>query len=347
MKRYLLFVTLPYSYSILRPLQAEILRQGGEVAWFIEEECPNELTADEYQLKSVAEVMQFRPIACFAPGNYIPHFFPGVKVHLGHGYPINKRNYKEDTHFKMRGWFDMHCTQGPSSTSGFERQAARYGFFRVYETGWCKADTYFAPAMQQLPQNARPTILYSTTFTQAVTSAALLADTIEELVQRNEWDWIFMFHPKMDDPAVLERYGRIARENPNATFLGNTFSFEALQRADVMLCDRSSIMLEFMFLDKPVVAFRNTPTDVHLIHIAEPEEVEQGIRRAIERPEEVMERIRAYTLYHEPHRDCQCSKRVLAAVDHFIAEGHKGLKRKPLNWVRKIQMRRKFGYWRW
>lgn len=48
-----------------------------------------------------------------------------------------------------------------------------------------------------------------------------------------------------------------------------------------------------------------------------------------------MREIRAYTMHHEPHRDCRCSARVLDAVDDYIARGHAGLKRKPLNLIRK------------
>ena len=79
-KHYLFFVSVAYSYPILRPLQDEIRRRGDDVAWFIEPDCPVLLAQDERWLQSVQEVMDYQPIAVFAPGNYIYDFFPGVKV---------------------------------------------------------------------------------------------------------------------------------------------------------------------------------------------------------------------------------------------------------------------------
>ena len=76
-----------------------------------------------------------------------------------------------------------------------------------------------------------------------------------------------------------------------------------------------------------------------------PEEVGPAIERALTRPEALMAEIRAYTMYHEPHRDCRCSARVLDAVDDFLAKGRVGLKRKPLNLVRKWKLRRQMHYW--
>ncbi len=346
MKKYLFFVSLPYAYSILRPLEREIWRQGNQVMWFFEEGCPIALEAEETQLKTIQEVMEYNPIAVFAPGNYIPYFFPGIKVELFHGYPINKRNDRSDDHFTLRGWFDIYCTQGPSSTEQFEKLARKKGYFRVYETGWTKADTYFSESMQLHAENIRPTILYSTTFTRSLTSTPYLAEEIERLVSTGEWDWFFMFHPKLDDSEVLARYQQIAARYPNATYVGNTFDAEVMRQADVMLCDSSSIILEFMFLDKPVVTFRNSNPRPSLIDIQQPSDLAAALNRAIARPDELMNEIRRYTLQHEAHRDCCCSFRVLAAVDDFLARGRTGLRRKPLNLVRKFKVRRQFGYWK-
>lgn len=153
-----------------------------------------------------------------------------------------------------------------------------------------------------------------------------------------------MFHPKLDDRAVIDRYARIAAAHDNVTFLGTTFDFGALRRADVLLCDSSSIILEFMFLDRPVVTFRNSHPGPYLIDVQRPEEVGPALERALTRPEELMREIRAYTMRHEPHRDGRCSARVLDAVNDFLARGRAGLKRRPLNLVRRIKLRRRMGY---
>lgn len=93
-----------------------------------------------------------------------------------------------------------------------------------------------------------------------------------------------MFHPKLDDKEILARYADIAAKYPNAEFLGNTFSADAMRRADAMLCDASSIMLEFMFMDKPVVSFRNTMPGAHLLNVTDPDEVIPALETALSRP---------------------------------------------------------------
>ena len=172
-----------------------------------------------------------------------------------------------------------------------------------------------------------------------------LMKEIELLAKTKPWDWIITFHPKLTDPDIIAGYKRIAAENDNVTFFEGPDKMPLLQRADAMLCDSSSIILEFMFLDKPVVTFRNSHPGPHLIDVDRPEKVGPALERALSRPEELMREIRAYTMHHEPHRDCRCSARVLDAVDDYIARGHAGLKRKPLNLIRKWKLRRQMRYY--
>ena len=130
--------------------------------------------------------------------------------------------------------------------------------FRVYETGWPKADTYFSPEVQRKPQNDHPVVLYPPTFTRNVCSAPHLMAEIDRLAKTHPWDWVITFHPKLTDPGIIAGYKRIAEENENVIFYEGSDKMPLLQQADVMLCDSSSIILEFMFLDKPVVTFRNS-----------------------------------------------------------------------------------------
>lgn len=346
-QHYLLYVTLPYAFTIMRPLQEAIRQRGAKAAWFIEPGCDNGLNADELQLHSFNEVEAFDPVAVFAPGNYIPDFFPGVKVALFHGYAIQKRYEAVDDHFTIRGWFDIYCTQGPSSTPYFKELEAKHRFFKVYETGWTKADTYFSDEMQQLPNNPRPLILYAPTFTKNVCSAPHLVEAIRQMVETKPWDWIITFHPKLNDPDVLAAYKGLAAEHDNVTFFEGPDKLGLLHDADVMLCDSSSIILEFMFLGKPVVTFRNSHPGPHLIDVQQPDDVASAIEQALTRPQSLMDDIMAYTLHHEAHREGHNGENVLKAVDDFMANHYGRLPRKPLNLVRKIKLRKQLGYPVW
>lgn len=342
MKRYLLFVSLSYSYSILRPIQTEIQKRGGDVAWFIEDGCPVFLTEKEKQLKTILEVIEYNPIAIFAPGNYIYDFFPGIKVHVFHGFDINKRPGKGD-HYAIRGWFDMYCAQGEKDTNKFKELSEKYKFFKAYKTGWAKLDSFFKPDGQLLTyKNEKPVILYSSTFTSWITSAPYLFEEIQRLIQKGDYSWIITFHPKMDT-KIVEQYKALTKYD-NVIFYEGSNNIEVLQKADVMVCDSSSIIIEFLYLNKPVVTLKNTSPGNYLLDIDSPERLESAIATALARPDCLMENIRLFMDEVHSFRDGKSSARILDAVDDFV-ENYKGkIKKKPLNLFRKLKLRRKAGY---
>ncbi|MCD8557215.1 MAG: CDP-glycerol glycerophosphotransferase family protein [Bacteroides graminisolvens] len=344
-KRYLFFVSLTYSYSILRPLQDAMWQRGDEAAWFIEDGCENWLRNDEKQLHTIQQVMDYNPIAVFVPGNWVYDFFPGVKVAVFHGYAMKKRVEKIDDHFTIRGWFDVYCSQGPSTTPYFKQLEAKHGFFKVYETGWCKVDSFYNNGTTQNTNN-NFTILYSPTFTKGICSAWDLYDVIKKIAEKKPWNWIITFHPKLNDPELLDKYKALGSQFENVSFQRGNDGLNTFRKADVMLCDSSSIIVEFMLLDKPVVTFRNTNPGDYLLNVLNEEEVEGALEEALSRPEHLMEHIHNYTMHHEPHRDGKNSERVLEAVDDFITNYKGKLKPKPLNLWRKFKIRIKARYFR-
>lgn len=341
MSRYLFFVSELYALAILRPLQQVIRARGDEAAWFFERESVAAYArADEQRLASVRSVIDWQPDAVFVPGNWVPHFFPGLKVEVFHGFSVGKRSEARG-HFRVRGSFDLYCTQGPDTTAPFQALQRQLGFFRVEETGWPKLDPLFA---RQPParHDGRPVILYASTFTESITSARILRDTIAASAQRGDWQWLVTLHPKMA-PEVIESYR--ALEGPHLRFQMTDDILELYAQADVLLSDTSSVVPEFLTQHKPVVTFRNRKPGPQLLDVQSEAEVVPALQRALERPEPLMSAIREYADRIHPYRDGKSSERVLAATDRSIRAGRDGLKRKPLNLWRRLQARQRLGYW--
>ncbi|MBQ0056313.1 MAG: CDP-glycerol glycerophosphotransferase family protein [Bacteroidales bacterium] len=339
MKRYLLFISHSYSYTMLRPIEDEVRRRGDDCAWFIEEEtCPDLLRPDEKRLLTVEQVIDYNPIACIAPGNWVYDFFPGVKVHTFHGYPVQKRFEKVDDHFEVREWFDIYCTAGPSCTPTFKELENKHGYFRVYETGGPKIDHFFSPGLSAEPERQRPCILYAPTFTRSVTSAPSMLSAIDRMAGECPWDWHILLHPKLP-PQIFDAYRDLASRHDNVQFLEVNEGVETYRKTDAMLADSSSIILEYMLLDKPVVTFNNSHPGPHLINVTDPDLVADAIARALTRPADLMDEVHKYGLWHEAHRDGRNSARVLDAIDDFIANYQGKIRRKPLNLIRKIKLR--------
>lgn len=342
-RRYLFFVSHLYSLSILRPLQKEARRRGEEVAWYLEGPGEDYLRPDEIRLHSIEEAKAYPADASFAPGYWIPDFFPGIKVQVFHGLETKRTGH----HFRIRGLFDLYGTHGPHTTPRFEKPMKRLGYYKVVETGWPKLDPLFDGSTRSWREDHptdRPIVLYASTFTKAMTSAPYLLDTIRELSEKGEWHWLVTLHPK-HDPETADRYRALA--GPHLTFVETDDVLPLLAAADVMLCDTSSISFEFLLLDKPVVTYRNYTPGPHLMDVRSIEDIEPALRRALDRPRDLMEKIRAFGARIHPYRDGRSSQRLLDAVAEFLEHDAGRMKPKPLNLLRRLKIRKRMGYYRW
>lgn len=340
MKKYLLFVSHSYAYSILRPLQDEIRKQGHSVAWYIEDTSPIFLKDNEIRLQTIAEVMQYDPYAIFAPGNHIYDFFPGIKVEVFHGLYYKRKDFGD--HYRIRGFFDIYCTTSPLFTPTFEELSQKYGFFKVYETGWSKFDSYDT-SVNLKADNGLPTIVYAPTFSKGMSSADDLYVQIKSLLSTKKWNWIFSFHPKMRHETI-DKYRQLTEQYNNARFSNTEDKQPIYQEADLMLSDSSSVIYEFMWFNKPVVTYRNTFADNHLIDIQDAQELQQAIEKGLSRPTELMRHIDLFMKKLHPFSDRKASERILEAVDEFNTKFRGKIKKKPLNLLRNLKLRKKVGY---
>ncbi|MFK5950279.1 MAG: CDP-glycerol glycerophosphotransferase family protein [Methylococcales bacterium] len=351
MKRYLFFINHLYAYSILRPLQKEIRRRGDDVCWFLQGADAKYLRSDEKQLHSVEDVKGYDPLAVFVPGNWVPNFFPGVKVEVFHGLANDETGKKG--HYRIRGLFDLYCTHAPEVTHQFEVLATKYKTFSVVETGWPKLDPLFNSDLcdvssydnfRSVISSGKPIVFYASTFSPSLTSAPYLIDSIRTMSKSSKWHWLITLHPKMPEEIVAQ-YRDMQGEN--LTFVeSNHDVLPLLKAADIMLCDTSSIALEYLLLNKPLVTFRAKVPGEHAINVLEIDEVESAITHALTNPVELLEAAEAYVGKLHASSDGKSSERVLQAVDDFIENDLPQLKPKPLNLWRKFQIRKRMSYYK-
>ncbi len=294
MHRYLLFATELYALPILRPLQAAIRAAGDEAAWFAPHAIAARLHADERRMADINKAREWTPFATFAACNWAPPDLPGAKVQVFHGFNVEKRSDVRG-HFRIRGLFDLYCTQGPATTAPFRELAREYGHFAVVETGWPKLDPLFSADAQYSatlrPADGRAVVMYASTFTESLSSAPLLREEIARQVVTGERYWLLTVHPKTA-PALAASYR--ALEGANARFIESVDLIDAMRAADVLVCDTSSVVSEFVVQRKPVVTFRNRAPRPHMLDIHSPAELESALVSALSPSDTYREAIRAY-----------------------------------------------------
>jgi len=233
-------------------------------------------------------------------------------------------------------------------TNPFKRLECRYRYFRVRETGWPKTDYL----LQYHPRKSwkathgieKPVILYAPTFSPSLSSASALRPTIEKLAAKGNFHWLVKFHPLMDERIVgLYRNMQI----PNLQIVDDADIIPYMHAADVMVSDTSSVVAEFLMLNKPVVTYRTKSAADHILNFRRPGDLAVSLEQALSGPKKVMSAAEIYIKQMHPYTDGRSSERVLAATDSFIEKYQGRLNPKPLNLYRRLRIRQRMKYYRW
>ena len=145
------------------------------------------------------------------------------------------------------------------------------------------------------------------------------------------------------DPGVAGAYRDM--QGQNLEFVEEADIIPCLHAADIMVSDTSSVVAEFLLLDKPVITFNARTPAAHVVNIREPSELEQAIETLISTSSKNRQPAREFVQQMHPYTDGLSSERVLDATERFIADGWEGKKPKPLNLWRKFQVRRRMQYY--
>ncbi|NDK39807.1 CDP-glycerol glycerophosphotransferase [Pseudoxanthomonas gei] len=347
MADYLLFATERYALPILQPLAWALHGAGHSVHAWLEGAAAGGTWQAPVQAVGMREAVQLKPRAVFSAANWVPPFVAGAKVQLFHGFNVEKRGDARG-HFRVRGMFDLYCTQGPATTAPFQALAASQGHFAVVETGWPKLDPLFRDdtgedLLLKAPAGGRPVVLFGSTFTERLSAAPWLLDAIAAEIARGDRYWLLTLHPKCA-PELFERYRALA--GPHAAFVETEQLVAAQRAADVLVSDTSSIVSEFLVQYKPVVTFRNRAPKPHMLDFSDPAQLPAMLAQAFAPSPELQGEIVRYADSIHPYRDGRSSERVLAAAEDFCAGRLGVLCRKPLAArLRALQIRGRLGYW--
>ena len=345
--RVVLFCEQKYAISILEPIQKKALERNCQVLWFIDKRRIKEFDACDPQAEwtnSLQAVYDFSPEVIFVPCNIVPYYLPGVKVQIFHGYAAEKKD-----HWVIRKYFDIYMTQGPFFTKEFERLARKHKTFEVAETGWPRQDWIFdnlhafdgdKEAMLK-KHNKEKLVLYAPTFSPSLTSLPHIKEELRKFVQERD-DILLMlkFHP-LTKKEWVDEYKQLATDHEHILWVEDNNVTKYLFMADIMISDTSSVVYEFLLLDKPVITLNNVAKDIYWKNIERVEDLIEAVKE-VETSDFYHSKRKWIIDNYDPYLDGKVSERMLDAAKEYI--DRKGVpKIKKVNLWRRYTSIKKFG----
>ena len=341
----ILFCINPYAFGILKPLHDEFSKQGDDILWYIPEKILSAFPfkSDARITSSIRELYEFKSDAIFVPGNEVPHYLRGVKVQIFHGLAGEKKG-----HFRIRKYFDLYLTQGPYFTNRFKELALKHKDFDVTETGWCKLDTlyqnheeYRAERDKLLVEHGKKhLVLFAPTFSPSLTCAVSAKDEIFKLTDSEDIFLLIKFHDLMN-PEVAQEYKEFAEKRTNVQIVTERNILKPMIMSDFMISDTSSVVYEFILLNKPVITINSHSENINWCNIPDHHNLLEVFKKELNEDNFKEARQQTISQYH-PYIDGHSSARMVNAVKDYIKQNGVPEKRR-INLYRRYKMNKMFG----
>jgi hypothetical protein len=212
-------------------------------------------------------VRRFQPHVVVMAGNahleYFRFHLPGtVTVKVRHGM-ISKLNLRRLPPRPSARAFDFVCIGDASSLDNHARAGVTPRAFWL--TGYPQLDPLFRrdpPAV--LPfDRTKPTVLYAPTWNLGLTSATMFGSRLVELIRAHapQVNLVIKPHPVIGEwrPRWMARWRCLADREPGVYLVTNTHDDATpyMLAADLLVSDASSVVFEFLALNRPIVLVTN------------------------------------------------------------------------------------------
>jgi CDP-glycerol glycerophosphotransferase (TagB/SpsB family)/glycosyltransferase involved in cell wall biosynthesis len=340
----ILFCQNPYAFGIMTPIRDLLQPSNHEYVWFLNKKLVQNFPHKEDNFTtSILELQLFESDVIFVPGNEVPHYLRGLKVQIFHGLAGEKKG-----HFRIRDYFDLYLTQGPYFTRKFNELRDKHRNFDVIETGWPKLDVYgkntviYAKEKKEVLESHKTDkiILYAPTFSPSLTSAPYLIEEIKDLAKSTGYLVFIKFHDLMEQQWI-DKYQKLADEVPNIILKEEKNIVKFLIQADILISDTSSVIYEFLLLNKPVISFKNISENIQWDDSLEYKDLVKKVLENLERDSFKAQRALVNKEFH-PYNDANSAQRMITAVEEYIAKKGVPVKR-LLSLPRKIKIYSIFG----
>ena len=318
--KFILFCENPYAFGILEPLRDVLKKKGYNFIWYLSNKLCSEFPfTEEVHTSDINVLKEYYSDVILVPGNEVPHYLRGLKVQIFHGLAGEKKG-----HFRIRHYFDLYLTQGPYFTNKFIELSEKYKNFEVIETGWSKLDIYSKNLHQfdtekevlKSVHKADKIILYAPTFSPSLTSAPHLKYEIEVLASNKNYLILIKFHDLIAKNLIVD-YKYLANKYDNILFIEEPNILKYLIISDIIISDTSSVVFEFLLLNKPVITYKALNPKNAWENINDAKLLSKKIQRNLNENPYAVQRAKIIKEYH-PYNDGKSSLRMIQVIENYV-----------------------------